>query len=123
MSERFVPAVDPPPVVVGEAWWFAFRDGELLVAEPTTGAAIPVVTDLAALGLNPVRRQYLGTLAGRPGWSAELGAGTEPPPGFTFRGLRELHGRLDETVWGVAGRAAQIVAWDRDHAFCGRCGA
>ncbi len=38
-----------------------------------------------------------------------------------FRGLRTLYGRLDETVYGVAGRAIQIVAWDRDHRFCGRC--
>src|SRR3712207_9487734 len=41
---------------------------------------------------------------------------------MAFHGLRGLFGRLEETVYAVAGRAAQVVAWDRDHAFCGRCG-
>jgi NAD+ diphosphatase len=123
VSERFVPAVDSPAADDGAAWWFAFRDGELLVAEPPTGgAAVPLVPDLATFGPEPVRRQYLGTLDGRPAWSAEFDVAVEAPAGFAFRGLRELHGRLHETVWAVAGRAVQIVAWDRDHAFCGRCG-
>ncbi len=37
-------------------------------------------------------------------------------------GLRALYGRVAEVHYAIAGRAAQIVAWDRDHQFCGRCG-
>jgi NAD+ diphosphatase len=37
-------------------------------------------------------------------------------------GLRQLWGQLDDEVWAVAGRAVQIVAWDRAHRFCGQCG-
>lgn len=132
---RFVAAVDPPAPGGGPAWWFAFRGAELLViavaGEGGPTVSVPEVGDLPELGgtLVPLRRQYLGTLDGRPAWSAELAAaadgaaGAEAPAGAAFAGLRELHGRLDETVWAVAGRAAQIVAWDRDHRFCGRCGA
>jgi len=32
-----------------------------------------------------------------------------------------LWGRVDETVWTVAGRAVQLVEWERTHRFCGRC--
>jgi len=35
---------------------------------------------------------------------------------------RRLWGALDEETWKLAGRAAQIVEWDRNHRFCGRCG-
>ena len=42
---------------------------------------------------------------------------------MVFRGLRSLFGLLDEPSFQVAGRAIQIVDWDRDHQFCGRCGA
>ncbi len=37
--------------------------------------------------------------------------------------LRQLFGVLSEDEFGVAGRALGLTAWDRDHRFCGRCGA
>ena len=33
-----------------------------------------------------------------------------------------LHGRVDDVRWTLAGRAVQLVEWDRTHRFCGRCG-
>jgi NAD+ diphosphatase len=35
--------------------------------------------------------------------------------------LRELFGLVSELDWSLAGRAVQIVAWDHQHRFCGRC--
>lgn len=35
--------------------------------------------------------------------------------------LRSLHGRVDDTRWTLAGRAVQLVDWDRNHRHCGRC--
>lgn len=35
--------------------------------------------------------------------------------------LRLLWGRVDETRWTVAGRAVQLVEWQRTHRYCGRC--
>ena len=36
--------------------------------------------------------------------------------------LRYLIGMLTEVEYEIASRALQIVAWDRDHQHCGRCG-
>ena len=36
--------------------------------------------------------------------------------------LMGLHGRVDDMRWTLAGRAVQLVEWDRTHRFCGRCG-
>ncbi len=35
--------------------------------------------------------------------------------------LRGLYGRVDEPRWTLAGRAVQLIDWDRNHRHCGRC--
>jgi NAD+ diphosphatase len=41
---------------------------------------------------------------------------------MAFRDLRVLYGNLDETLHALAGRAVQIMEWDRTHQYCGACG-
>ncbi|MEM7341089.1 MAG: NAD(+) diphosphatase [Actinomycetota bacterium] len=36
--------------------------------------------------------------------------------------LRQLYGSLPDDEWVMAGRATQVLAWARDHRYCGRCG-
>lgn len=45
-----------------------------------------------------------------------------PPGSSEFVPLRSAFGRLSELDWILAGRASQILIWDEDHRFCGRCG-
>ena len=105
---------------VGRGLWFAFRKRELLVSD---AFALPALDSLAALGLEPARTQFLGHLGGEPCYAAELASDASPPPGAQFRDLRQLFGRLREELMAVAGRAVQIVEWDRTHQFCGACAA
>lgn len=63
---------------------------------------------------------FLGDLDGVPCFGGLL---LDPPPeGIEAVSLRQLYGALSETEFGVAGRALGLIAWDRDHRFCGRCG-
>ncbi len=39
-----------------------------------------------------------------------------------WQDLRQLFSLLDPTHYEVAARSMQVVSWDRDHKFCGRCG-
>jgi NAD+ diphosphatase len=41
---------------------------------------------------------------------------------MSFEGLRTLFSVLDDDHFALAGRALQLLQWDRDHQFCGRCG-
>ena len=43
-------------------------------------------------------------------------------PGCEWRGLRSLLGAVSESEFALAGRAMQVINWDLDHRFCGRCG-
>lgn len=64
---------------------------------------------------------YLGDLDGRPCFARlEPTAGL---PGAEPMPLRQLFGTLTDEEFGIAGRALGLLAWDRDHRFCGRCGA
>jgi len=69
------------------------------------------------------RTLYLGRLQGVDCWAAEMAAGAAAPQGATWEGLRPLFSVLDDDHFALAGRAFQLLQWDRDHQFCGRCGA
>ena len=105
------------------AWWFVFRRHHLLVRWQDKGqATIPHLVDLADLAeITAVRQQYLGQFGEEDCHTAELDESSEPPAGYEFVGLRQLFHQLDPDLFRIAGRAVQMVAWDRDHQFCGRC--
>lgn len=122
MERAFVAGIKPPKSRSGSAWWWVFRESTLLVQETETGATLPHIADITDLGVTPLRTQYLGTLGGDHCFAAEVDHDTEPPEGMRFEGLRALYGRLPDDLFYLAGRAVQIIAWDRTHQFCGQCG-
>ncbi len=117
---QYEPAIAPPDPAPGAATWFLFRGSELLVAEER--AVLPVIDDASSLGLPAKRAQYLGRLDGAHCFTAAVPADAKPPPGWAFQGLRRLFQRLDEGTLALAGRALQLIDWDRTHLFCGACG-
>jgi len=114
----FVPHHRPPEGPGENPILFAFRGRELLV---TGDLQLPSVTEIDAQGVEAVRTQYLGHLGGRHCYSAELPNDAKTENGFRFADLRMLFGTLDEMTHGLAGRAVQIVEWDRTHQYCGVC--
>jgi NAD+ diphosphatase len=121
VSELPLPAfeslVDGPEPPDPTALAFALLDGDVLVATDE-------VPSLGDLGSAPLARLLtLGRLGDRLVVAAEVESGAAPPSGLVPVDLRTLYGILGERRWSLAGRAAQLLAWDRDHAFCGRCGA
>ncbi len=128
LPDDFIPAVRPPADASPENLAFAFRDRRLLVHTSGEGIQVPNLYEIAiaaadaGLGMEPVRRQYLGSYRGRDVVSLELPDDAEAPGGMAFKDLRSLFFRLDEPIFWIAARAVQIVAWDRDHQICGRCG-
>ncbi len=106
----------------GPGWCFAFRGAELLVRVRPDGADALHLAAWEALGMAEVRRVGAALAPGEAHVAVEVPAGTQPPEGMEFRGLRALYGAMDEAAWRAAGRAVQMVEWDRAHRFCGRCG-
>lgn len=119
--QTFYPGV-APPADGPPGYWFAFRGYRLLVAWDGEEAAVPLVGAPGEVGLEAIRWQYLGRLDGVHCYSAELPDDAQAPDGMDFRSLRRLYGAIDEDFFWIAGRAVQIVEWDRTHQFCGACG-
>jgi len=121
--EDYVAEVAPPPEPPESALWFVFRESRLLVGEATQAVALPETRDPRALGLDSLRApQYLGRLRGAHLFAAEVAGEIEPPAGWRWEGLRALFGAMDDSLFALAGRALQVVDWNRTHEFCGRCG-
>jgi len=118
----YVSGTQPPLEPPERSLWFVFRGAELLVAAAPRAAALPHCNHPNTLGMMPQRTQYLGVLGEHHCFSAELAADAVAPQGWIWQGLRALFGVLDEAQFALAGRALQIVDWDRAHQYCGACG-
>jgi NAD+ diphosphatase len=126
MRRTFTSAVNPPQNSDKPGYWFIFSGYKLLVQLQDEHAQLPRLQDPSQLGLAPFRQQYLGYLQNSEiihCHSAEVAEESQAPAGMAFRGLRQLYSLLPEEMFWLAGRAIQIVDWDRTHQFCSRCGA
>ncbi len=125
MSERFIPGVKAP-VLTSPARWYLFQGDRLIVDERSGTPQVPIAATTAEIGLVAMRVEYVGVLDGAPDghcFSGTVDDDATLPPGFAALDLRALFEHFDEFEIGLAGRAKQIAHWDRDHQFCGRCGA
>ena len=115
----FLPAILAPTLSTPQAWCFAFVGNQLLLrqgegAEPGLLPQAP-----AALLAEASARHYLGTLGEHDCWALLLPA---VPAGWVSAPLRAAMMRFDPALAALAGRAAQILDWDRSHRFCSACG-
>ncbi|AOS97681.1 NADH pyrophosphatase [Microbulbifer aggregans] len=116
MSELFVPAagVRPLPIIRRH---ILISDGMLLLhSEGLLHRQLPVAEAQVAAS------HYLGELGGDP-CGVHFLASQPDVSGCSWRGLRGLLGQVSELEFSLAGRAVQVINWDLDHRFCGRCGA
>ena len=103
-----------------EAVCFVWRDDKILAGagEPL---ALPTWRDVTALAIDGPRH-YLGRLDGVDCIAIRALGDAGVPDRWQWRGLRSLFLLLPDAWLALAGRASQIVEWDRSHQFCGRCG-
>jgi NAD+ diphosphatase len=121
LPAAFAPLWTPAPETSWAGYWFVVRSGALLV---TTGEAdSPRVLRLDRGEQLPVAvsgARGIGRLGETDCWTAEAETG-DPPEGFAFEPLRRLFDRLPDELVAVAGRAVQVVDFDRTHRYCGAC--
>jgi NAD+ diphosphatase len=119
---RFIPGNDERGIAPGPSHWLVFQGTDLLVSKTGAEIRIPMRDDCAGLGIAGDGGHFLGMADGIPCRAIEASPGLVAPEGWSFEGLRALFGLLSDTFFTVAARALEVLVWDREHRFCGKCG-
>ena len=120
---RYEPAVVSEANSLDHGYCFIFRGSQLLVDTVHDGIRIPMLAGLQELALFPENAHFLGYLEGEPCYTSSVPKDKSEPDGMTFQELKTLLGVMDYDISMLAGRASQIIDWDKTHRYCGRCGA
>lgn len=120
--KRYNPSIVPLRDNVAFEWLFVFNSNKMLIKIGLEGPSIPTNEDCKETEPAFSFRHYLGELDGYPSYCMEVADTFIPPEGMLFRDLRSLLGEIEEDIFLLAGRASQIVNWNRMHKFCGKCG-
>lgn len=100
--------------------WFVLEGGRLLTSAPERQADALAVPEGDGPPIPVDGARCIGLLGEVPCWAARARV-EAAPPGFTLEPLRSLFDRLPDELVAVAGRAAQVLEFDRTHRYCGAC--
>jgi NAD+ diphosphatase len=118
----FKPRFKPPQRAAKTALWFVFREQKLLIKSKDENYSVIESPDLDSLDLALKEKQYIGSLDGQSCYAAELPDSEQITGSISFMGIRDIFARLEEDVLQAAGLANQLVQWNRNHQYCGKCG-
>ncbi|MAR93375.1 MAG: NAD(+) diphosphatase [Pseudomonadales bacterium] len=117
----FESAVIKPDSPPGESLCFGFQGGKMLVCQDA-GIQVPRLSQLGPMDLPADAFHYLGRQAHTHCFAVALALETALPAGFELHELRTVAMALDAGLFTLAGMARQVLLWDQNHRFCGRCG-
>ena len=117
-----------------EQYYFIFNKRELLIINNT----IPLISDLNQLNIkedNIKNKMYLGEFYSKDAYIIEINENEtneidkidkneliNNSNQLNFTSLRDVYA-IDEEIYLLAGRAIQLLDWENNHQYCGRCGA
>lgn len=101
---------------------FAFLKGSLLVKRSVDELQIPAFGEIKKLNMNYENEFFLGEYEDKACFAIEIYNEIDLANNFKLVPLREIGMLMEEEIFEIAGRASEILNWDRNHKFCGRCG-
>lgn len=104
------------------AWFFVFNKDKVLVKLSADDLSVPVKTTAGDLKFRIQAKFYLGQLDGTDCYCIDTDDTENIPEGMIFKRLLSLLGRIDEEIFILAGRAYQLLNWDKKSRYCGTCG-
>lgn len=103
--------------------WFVFHQNQLLINTQHPKDPILTDTDFQKLNFNIMSKHDIGTFHNKTCYGVEVDVHNTLPEHLVFQPLRQAALTvLNQELFHLAGRAAQIIEWDKTHQFCGKCG-
>lgn len=115
----FIPGIAPGRETETELW-FVFNKNRLLIKNDGSEVSVPRNLDIRNIKIE--EKHFLGILNGFNCYCGEAEEDLYVPEKMEFIDLRQLLSRLDEQECLIAGKASQILYWDKTNRYCGRCG-
>jgi NAD+ diphosphatase len=102
------------------SWWLLRCGNQFFVMDDGPSGKTFPLGRASEPGL-PATALAIGEWRGRPCRAAEISAS---PAGIRgeFSPLRPLYGLAGAEAFALAGRASELLDWQKNHRFCGRCG-
>src|SRR5258707_5407615 len=104
--QRAYPPATPP---AGPAFWFPFREHELIIQESEQGIALIYSDEEGMAMIQPHSALYVGTIDGKACIACEVMAEQPLPQACRALGLQTLFGQLDDTACRVPGDGPPIL--------------
>ena len=118
----FRPDNSPPEQTEG-AKYIVFQRGSLVSDMRVSEPCLLDDIQLRLADWEVLRRHFLGFWREQPCYALEISERASPDPmQYQVGSLYHVLGRMDDQLFALAGRASQVLDWERDHQYCGRCG-
>ena len=112
-----------PPESAERELHIVFQRGSLVSDMRSPDMCLIAQEEIQRGGWTVRRRHFMGFWHEQPCYALEIDEIDEVDPmQYQTGSLYQILGRVDEQLFALAGRASQLLDWERDHRFCGRCG-
>ena len=106
-----------------QSWWFIFYKDQLLLEKKGDGKyAVPCGESSPIIIKEKTTVHNITTLEGRNCKAFSLSSPFEESEQWTMTGLRTSYDYLPLSHYQTAGKAHEILHWDRNSRFCSACG-
>ena len=102
--------------------YFTFFNGSILAKKEGNTINIPNLDEIKELNIQYENEFFLGKIGTYACFVIEASLKFNLSENYKLIPLYEFGESIDEEVFLAAGRANQILNWDRTHRFCGKCG-
>ncbi len=110
-------------VQTAQSWWFIFYKDQLLLEKKGDGKyAVPYGESSPIIMKEKTTVHNITTLEGRNCKAFSLSSPIEESEQWTMIGLRASYEYLPLSHYQTAGKAHEILHWDRNSRFCSACG-